>query len=351
MVVTSRRAFVDRPVEKAAVETTVLGVVSMTKMMIMLMKTTSLKMMTLKKWKNFWEEVEDEDYDDEIMDEDYEEKMGQVGDDTRQQQLQSSFSSLVDRPAQMGKRRNSLDSLNEEDSNFAVSSVEPSRHGAPEESSHIISQSQHSQDGTVEGMNDDIEMGSYDSDGSLDSDSNEEPDDYEGACRELIAIVHPNSDPDDMIRRCDLKVLYRNLRQQYQYLIQNIPALAYYKSENDESESGELWNSAGDMGQHQHSDFVETEDPISTIRVIDGETQSKRTCSDWERDDHDPLKSTDIVWGSIKGEAIDGADVNVDAVNQFPASFDKAFKDVAQVLDDEERHTKENDDDRSPKVE
>jgi hypothetical protein len=44
----------------------------------------------------------------------------------------------------------------------------------------LFRKSQHSQDGTVEEMNDDIEMGSYDNDGSLDSDNNE-PDDYEGA--------------------------------------------------------------------------------------------------------------------------------------------------------------------------
>jgi hypothetical protein len=60
-----------------------------------------------------------------------------------------------------------------------------------------------------------------------------------------------------------------------------------------------------------------------------------------------------LCGASIKGETVDGGeDFKVDAVNLLPAIFDKVYKDVNHVLDDDEYYTKENDDDgRHPKVE
>jgi hypothetical protein len=63
-----------------------------------------------------------------------------------------------------------------------------------------------------------FELGSFD--GGADSDE-EEPEDLEKACRELIVLTRPRGssyDADDMIRHCDLKNLYRNLKEQHKFM-------------------------------------------------------------------------------------------------------------------------------------
>ena len=83
-----------------------------------------------------WEEVvhddDEADYhdeeDDEIMEED-DENLLLLQQQQLQEELEASFQSLVDRPAEIGRHHSSLDSLDEEDSAFAASSAEPSRHG------------------------------------------------------------------------------------------------------------------------------------------------------------------------------------------------------------------------------
>ena len=66
----------------------------------------------------------------------------------------------------------------------------------------------------------DFDLGSYD--GGQSQSTTEEPEDYEQACRDLIKIVYrgqtgKNVDADDMIRRCDLPSLYRNLKEQHKH--------------------------------------------------------------------------------------------------------------------------------------
>jgi hypothetical protein len=63
-----------------------------------------------------------------------------------------------------------------------------------------------------------FDLGSFDGGSS----SEEEPENLEQACRELIALTYPRGGTqgaDDMILRCDLKKLYRNLKQQHNFMI------------------------------------------------------------------------------------------------------------------------------------
>ena len=70
----------------------------------------------------------------------------------------------------------------------------------------------------------DFDMGS-DGDGELNSSDEDEdiPEDYEAACRAMIATVHPNLDPCTMLHGCDLRHLYNNLKQQYGHVIKSTP--------------------------------------------------------------------------------------------------------------------------------
>jgi hypothetical protein len=55
----------------------------------------------------------------------------------------------------------------------------------------------------------------------LERNSND-PDDYEGACRRLVAIIYKgdeNHDLDTMLRRSTPQELYRSLKQQYWHLV------------------------------------------------------------------------------------------------------------------------------------
>ncbi|KAG7348323.1 hypothetical protein IV203_017028 [Nitzschia inconspicua] len=280
-----------------------------------------------------WEEVEDDDCDDEMMDEDYEEEKSAADEeDSQQQKIKSSFRGLVDRPAQTGRRSNSLASLEEEDSNVALSSAEPSRNGAQDESSQIVSQSQRSQDVSLEQSNSvDFDLGSFNGEGSCGSDV-DNSEDMEQACRDMIAVVHPTSDPDDMIHRCDLKTLYANLRQQYHHLIRKNPELEI-NYDQDDSEAGELWNSFGNMGENPNRDDIIWDNPLSSTELNGNGTQAKQVSEN--SFDQDPFESTD-AWGSIKGEAVGNDDVDFDNANRLPASFDKATQNVVQVFEDED---------------
>eukprot|EP00980_Cylindrotheca_fusiformis_P022623 scaffold9520_cov105-Cylindrotheca_fusiformis.AAC.3 len=72
------------------------------------------------------------------------------------------------------------------------------------------------------------------------SSSEEEPDDLEKACRELIAVTYPRGGTkgaDDMIQRCDLKNLYRNLKQQHKFMLHS------EKEKEAEQSTREPWES------------------------------------------------------------------------------------------------------------
>lgn len=71
----------------------------------------------------------------------------------------------------------------------------------------------------------DFDMGS-DDDGEPDSsdEESEGPEDYEEACREMIATVHPKLDPQTMLHGCDLENLYTNLKQQYRHMLKHSPS-------------------------------------------------------------------------------------------------------------------------------
>ena len=70
----------------------------------------------------------------------------------------------------------------------------------------------------------DFDMGSYADGMPNDSDEEEEslPDDYEEACRAMIATVHPQLDPHTMLHGCDLRNLYINLKQQYGHVLKSV---------------------------------------------------------------------------------------------------------------------------------
>lgn len=85
-----------------------------------------------------------------------------------------------------------------------------------------------------------FDLGSYNGESSS---GEGEPGSYEEACRELIKQIYPQGgshDEDDMIRRCDLRNLYKNLKQQHKFLVHSKQALA----ENDRNQ--ETWESFDD---------------------------------------------------------------------------------------------------------
>ncbi|KAL3922617.1 MAG: hypothetical protein SGILL_002111 [Bacillariaceae sp.] len=310
-----------------------------------------------------WEEVEDEDeadYDDEMMDEEEEEQ--------QQQQLSSSFRGLVDRPAQMARQNSSLDSLDEEDSNLGLSSVDPaSQHGriddassshaeeeensksksktATEHATLLDSARVEEEEVTTEHSrrSDEVlsidqsasvqfDLGSYQEQSWHESDHNVE--DLEAACRELLAVVQPNSDPDDTIQRCDLRNLYINLKQQHRHMLHHQHD-EHQDDSNNNNDSGQLWESFREEDDEGHDVSMFSGGPLQA-------SEESGVGGDREDDingfDQDPFEATD-AWGSIKGEATGGDDVNFDVANQLPVSSAagaKAAQKAAEVSDDED---------------
>jgi len=81
----------------------------------------------------------------------------------------------------------------------------------------------------------DFDLGSYE-EAELHSpdEEEEEPEDYEKACRVMIAFVYPHLDPVTMLHGCDLQNLYTNLKQQYLHLLRNKPKAIKTDSNNPE---------------------------------------------------------------------------------------------------------------------
>mmetsp|Transcript_39432 Transcript_39432/g.95413 ORF Transcript_39432/g.95413 Transcript_39432/m.95413 type:complete len:2402 (+) Transcript_39432:184-7389(+) len=114
-----------------------------------------------------------------------------------------------------------------------------------------------------------FDLGSYNGESSS---GEGEPDNYEEACRELIKLIYPQGgshDADDMIRRCDLRNLYSNLRQQHKFLIHSKKALAesdrkLERWESFDDSNGAFSAEAGDRA------IISFDEPLN-----EGETQQK----------------------------------------------------------------------------
>ena len=184
------------------------------------------------------EEFYEEDWEEEVSE--LEEEIIEEGDGEEEEyveeeyvvdlkdKIESSYRSLVNRPSQITQslvsvdeedsKQTSLSSSNKNSNNNNVNNrgtrgrIERPQH---ERSQHTRSSVDASIDASASV---DFDLGSFDED--MSESSAESPDDYELACRVLIETMYADEefDADDMIRRCDLPTLYRNLRQQYRHL-------------------------------------------------------------------------------------------------------------------------------------
>ncbi|KAL3943677.1 MAG: hypothetical protein SGBAC_002258 [Bacillariaceae sp.] len=106
-----------------------------------------------------------------------------------------------------------------------------------------------------------FDLGSYNGESSS---GEGEPDNYEEVCRELIKVVYPQGgshDADDMIRRCDLKNLYKNLKQQHKFLIHSKKASAKSDGKLERWESFDDSNGAF-SGEAVHQAIISFDDEL-----------------------------------------------------------------------------------------
>ncbi|CAJ1963305.1 unnamed protein product [Cylindrotheca closterium] len=160
-----------------------------------------------------------------------------------------------------------------------------------------------------------FDLGSYNGESSS---GEGEPDNYEEACRKLIELVYPQGgshDVDDMIRRCDLRNLYRNLKHQHKFLIHTKKTLAESDGKLERWESFDDSNGAFSVEAVDQAIIAFGEPPN------EGEIQHKQGINDeqkwpyiedfanpWESTQHDelstenPSKNDDPIIGSAAVE-------------------------------------------------
>jgi hypothetical protein len=277
--------------------------------------------------KALWEEVFGDDEDEELHDDEEEE----MDDEERLLRMPTDSSGLLDRRA-MAHNNGSVASLEEEDSNThgEVSSTA----GTSEHRSGSLGGGQRGSTLSVDGgsvdnsASVDFDLGSYDEMSSHSSDF-DEPEDLEHACKELIALVHSNSDADEIIRRCDVRTLYTNLRRQHRHLVRKNPGLAVPRDVG----GGETWDSLDGN--------VLMGGPFVTSDQRNGSHQHQETGPEWgpNADDsfteEDAFESTDSGGRGVWEESTNNG-MGCDAANQLPFTTMMTVT-ASSTMDDEPR--------------
>jgi hypothetical protein len=257
-----------------------------------------------------WEEVEDDDVIGE--DDEDEDAVGNEEDDYEEELEEEEVVIDQDGEQEVANHRHSRSSSNSMD--------------GQRNSQHSIDLASMDNSASV-----DFDLGSYVEMSSHASDK-VVPEDYEEACRKLMAIVQPNTDPEDMIRRCDLKTLYSNLREQYRHIVHRHPELARgHGSKNNNGESGGFWDSVNTEGMNEGSSRNENDAFFSggpfpaaadeQEKNIGSDKDDDMDTEEWPSgggfDNEDPFESTADTWGSIKDCATTD-DLTFDAANKLP---------------------------------